>query len=166
MTAAFEWAIRSVPDDPSNQDRAVVFEADGGLVLILADGAGGMAGGRMAAQAVADRARAWVEGRACLPDAVSWANWLRTLDGFMADEPFMGQTTAVCVSVSPETVAGACVGDSEAWLVGSGRCTDLTAERKRKPLLGNGQAVPVAFGAPLRDECVVVGSDGLCRFVG
>jgi serine/threonine protein phosphatase PrpC len=83
----------------------------------------------------------------------------------MADEPFMGQTTAVCISVSPETVSGACVGDSEAWLVGSGQHTDLTAAKKRKPLLGSGHAVPVAFGAPFRDECVLVGSDGLCRFV-
>jgi hypothetical protein len=45
---------------------------------------------------------------------------------------------------------GASVGDSSAWLISpAGEVTDLTAQQRRRPLLGSGEALPVQFEAEL-----------------
>jgi serine/threonine protein phosphatase PrpC len=126
----------------AGQDRALVV----GTRIVLADGAGGTARGAHAAE----RAVAM----------------LTVGDDFDAvDRELMalgGQATAVAITVDGETLRGASVGDSEAWLVDGDAVHVLTRYQRRKPLLGDG-GIAVTFTAPL-DGTLVVGSDGLFKY--
>jgi serine/threonine protein phosphatase PrpC len=135
-----------------------------GLGAIVADGAGGMPGGEVAAQTVAETARAWLGVERRLPTAPEWAEWLTALDRRMAETPFMGQAAVVGVSVSSEGISGASVGDCQALLIGMDGTLDLTERQHRKPLIGSGVCVAVAFARPWRGGRLIVGSDGLMRF--
>jgi serine/threonine protein phosphatase PrpC len=139
----------------TGQDRAAVFERGDGLVVVLADGAGGTGGGAQAATAIVDAVR----------DAAraDWGEVLLALDG----DPrrlALGQATAVVLSLDATGLLGASVGDSGAWLIRDGAITELTHAQSRKPLVGAG-ASPVAFRAgPLAGGTLLVASDGLLRY--
>jgi serine/threonine protein phosphatase PrpC len=62
------------------------------------------------------------------------------------------------------TIVGASVGDSVAWILDSSGLVDLTAQQKRKPLMGSGAANPVAFSSSIGTGVVVVASDGLAKY--
>lgn len=149
-----EFAVRC----EGKEDRAAVFEYAEGVVAVVADGAGGMGGGARAAQAVVDAVRraGWS------PDAGTWVELLTRLDA----EVGPGQTTAVVVAVGPERLAGASVGDSGAWCFGPAGEHELTRGQRRKPLLGSGEAMPVALHlAGGRAGTLVLASDGLWKYV-
>jgi serine/threonine protein phosphatase PrpC len=76
----------------------------------------------------------------------------------------VGETTAVVAVATRDQVFGASVGDSEAWMVGSGVVV-LTQGQQRKPLLGSEAAVPVGFGPTVRKGRLVIGTDGLFKYV-
>jgi PPM family protein phosphatase len=129
-------------------DRAAVIERPEGLVVALADGAGGTGNGAMAAQAVIDAVAAGQEWQALDDDPARLAH---------------GQTTAVVLTVDATGIIGASVGDSEAWLIGDD-VVNLTERQVRKPLLGSG-CMPVGFAAgPIGDATLLVASDGLVRY--
>lgn len=139
------------------QDRAAVIETADGLVIALADGAGGTANGALAAQAVIDAVTAAAHAQP------AWEVLLSQLDR----EPArlgQGQTTAVVLSVTRDGIRGASVGDSEAWVLRRGMTVRLTEDQVRKPLVGGGGVRPVAIhAAPLAGGTLVVASDGLFR---
>ena len=68
------------------------------------------------------------------------------------------------LAVTPGLVCGARVRDSGAWQVTATAWQDLTDRQRRKPLLGSGAAVPVAFRPEDGRGILVVGSDGLFRY--
>jgi hypothetical protein len=128
------------------QDCAVVIEGNDSLVIAVADGAGGMAGGRAAAEAVA---LATIEVSATNANVVvphHWEELIRSLDAKLATDRAGGETTAVVLVATSAAIAGASVGDSEAWLIHDGNATVLTASQNRKPLVGSGRARPIGFG--------------------
>ena len=145
----------------AGQDRADVIPIDKGIVLVVADGAGGMGGGAEAAEHVIEAVRHTFTTSLSVGDAV---HVLRAVDRDLASKGG-GQTTAVVVMVSPLLILGASVGDSGAWLVRERGVIDLTRNQTRKPLLGSGSAVPVSFR---RDEALdgtlIVASDGLFKY--
>jgi PPM family protein phosphatase len=146
-------ALTVVARREPGQDRAAVFVRDGGLVIALADGAGGTSNGALAADAVIAAAER------CAGD---WVEALRAVD----EDPRLGggETTAVVLELDGSGIRGASVGDSEAWLVDGDTVDVLTHGQRRKPLLGGG-AEPVAFDArALGTATLVVGSDGLFRY--
>ena len=69
------------------------------------------------------------------------------------------------MAVTDGLVFGASVGDSGAWLVGAAGVTDLTQHQKPKPLLGSGNATPIGFGPLPCVGRVLIGSDGLFKYV-
>lgn len=141
-------------------DRAAAFDFADGRLLVVADGAGGMSGGAAAAQAAIDQLRD-------LPSNVEpdWVNVLLRLDRYLSSSASFGETTAVLAYVTSDHVAGASVGDSGGWMFALGVWLNLLEEQKRKPLLGSGAATPVGFGPfPIGDR-VLLGSDGLFRYV-
>ena len=152
-----EIAIRIVPANRVGEDRAAAFTIPNGHLLVLADGAGGTSGGAAAADAVLDRAS--VSSPTCAADCV---HVLETVDRALAE---LGQTTAILLVVSAGRVFGASVGDSAAWLLDGSRTLDLTENQDRKPLLGSGRAEPVPFGPFDFRGRVLVGSDGLFKYV-
>ncbi|WP_158502245.1 SpoIIE family protein phosphatase [Vitiosangium sp. GDMCC 1.1324] len=140
------------------EDRAALFEYEDGVVVVVADGAGGTGRGAEAAQGVIDAVRrlGWS------PEVSTWVDLLGRLDSILSP----GQTTAVIVAVGPTRLTGASVGDSEAWWFDGLTEHPLTQGQRRKPLLGSGEAVPVGFSLEVRGEgSLVLGSDGLWKYV-
>jgi serine/threonine protein phosphatase PrpC len=160
----YRAAIYSLSAGEEGQDRAAVVETGEGLALILADGAGGVSGGARAAGMVVEETQAWLAGLHCLPDPNAWSRWLVRLDERLLEDPLAGDSTAIGVSLTGSEIAGASVGDSEAWLIGVAEITVLTRHQRRKPMLGGGEAVPVPFACAAEAGCLIVGSDGLFRF--
>jgi serine/threonine protein phosphatase PrpC len=74
-----------------------------------------------------------------------------------------GETTLIALQAGGAMVAGASVGDSEAWVVNGADVRVLTVDQQRKPLVGSEATSPVAFAGELRGT-LVVASDGLFRF--
>jgi len=152
-----EIAIRIVSAGRVGQDRAVVLPLAIGHFFVLADGASGTSGGAVAADAVVDRARS-----SSPTSSADCVRLLRTVDRALVD---VGQTTAVLLIASGGVVFGASVGDSAAWLVDSRRALDLTERQSRKPLIGSGRAEPLPFGPVQFTGRLVLGSDGLFKYV-
>lgn len=145
------------------QDRLAVQQFDDRIVLVVADGAGGMGGGAQAARYSCDRAVQLAQPAA--GNARIWADRLRIIDQELSASEHGGQTTLVVVEICNGQVAGASVGDSEAWLVGHDDALELTERQQRKPLLGSSSARPCAFGpVGLEGRRLLVATDGLFRF--
>jgi PPM family protein phosphatase len=130
----------------TGQDRAVFVPRAGGAMIVLADGAGGTARGAEAAQRVIERLSLDVD----------------ELDLELA--ALGGQSTMVAIEIDGPMLHGISVGDSEAWVVDGDTIEDLTAHQHRKPLLGDG-AIGVPFAATFVKGTLIVGSDGLFRYV-
>ena len=151
----FAHVVEVVGVRGGGQDRARVFERDAGIVVALADGAGGTGNGAIAAEAIIDAVDAAGPG-------VDWSMLLTELDedGKRLDGR---QSTAVILSVTGSGIVGTSVGDSGAWLIGSD-VIDLTDGQTRKPLVGSG-CIPFCVTAPaLGDRTLLIASDGLLRY--
>lgn len=141
------------------QDRARVIETATGVVVAVADGAGGTGGGAEAAQAIVDGI-AEAAGREASARP-TWADLIEALDR----DPRLGggQATAIVAEVGREGVVGASAGDSQAWLVSGADVHVLTAGQSRKPLVGSGAAA-TPFAGALERATLVVASDGLFAY--
>jgi len=151
----FAHVVEVVAARGSGQDRARVFERDDGIVIALADGAGGTGNGAMAAQTIIDAVGAASPG-------VDWSALLADID----QDPRLagGQSTAVVLALSDSAIVGASVGDSGAWLIADSDVLDLTDGQARKPLVGDG-CNPFRLAAPaLGERTLLVASDGLLRY--
>jgi serine/threonine protein phosphatase PrpC len=157
------YAIRlaSYRDAAKAEDRAVVFDLEDRLVVLVADGAGGITHGGAAADAVVGV----VEDRAAhLADVEACIELLREADHIV--QATGGETTAVLLVIDDGGICGASSGDSEAWVIRKdGSIDDLTVNQHLKRRLGSGRAVPVGFERQkLEAGTLVVGSDGLFRY--
>lgn len=157
-------AINQGSAGPS-QDRVAVRGGDGWLAVALADGAGGMGGGDLAADEVVRLL--------ATADVASWqrsqgevaAQSLDALDRRLATSAHGGQCTAVLLVAAADHVVGASVGDSAAWCSGAdGDRVELTRGQRRRPLIGSGASRAVAFGARWSGHRVLVASDGLFQY--
>jgi serine/threonine protein phosphatase PrpC len=140
------------------EDRAHVIASDERTVIVVADGAGGSGGGATAAETVVSQVKAAYSG---IENPGQWANLLKQID-FRIGE---GESTAVVVDIGAESICGASVGDSQAWIVAGGQIVDLTSNQNRKPLLGSGSASPVEFTHRSLEGILVVATDGFCNYV-
>ncbi len=135
------------------EDRVAVLNDGDRTVIVVADGAGGMGAGDLAAESVVQEITSAYQS---IHSADDWANLLRQIDCQIS----AGESTAVVVDIRPYGIAGASVGDSQAWMIDEGEIVSLTAEQNRKPLLGSGQAIPVGFNQPPLHGILVAGTDG------
>jgi PPM family protein phosphatase len=158
------WTV-SVGAGSRCEDRAKVIEGHGSLVAVVADGSGGMAGGAEAAELLI---RMVEKGLPSDPASASAGDWVRLLgeaDLAILDDPVAGETTAVIAAITPSAIAGASVGDSEAWLISDQGVLYLTSHQKRKPLLGSGVAIPSAFQADFSSpQVLLLATDGLIKY--
>ena len=140
------------------EDRLALRVDDDRLIVVVADGAGGTGAGAAAAQTVCDAVLALPPGQE------SWENVFFAVDRLLLRSTAGGLAAAVVVEIIDGVIRGASVGDSCAWLVESFQITDLTVNQRRKPLLGSGDADPIAFGPmPFRGR-LLVASDGLVTY--
>jgi len=160
---AVRIAVRSISEKRENQDRVVTRVFDGALFVALADGAGGQMGGARAAQIAVDVALGCAQNAPDL-QGLDWAGCLERADAAMESDAEAGITTAVVLAAGEGWLAGASVGDSEAWLIGANSSVDLTAHQRRKPFVGQ-SARGKTFGAKWDGETLLVGSDGLFKYV-
>lgn len=138
------------------EDRIAVVELPGRKLVVVADGAGGVTGGADAAEAIC---------RAPTGDVADWTTWLAQQDAALAAKS-TGLAAAVVFSISDDgIIRGASVGDCEAWVFGPDEAVNLTEDQIRKPLLGDGGAVPVGFASRLSNGTLIAASDGLWKYM-
>ena len=135
------------------EDRVDVIHAAQRTVIVVADGAGGTGAGDAAAESVLRDVKSNYES---IHSANDWAGLLSQADKTIG----AGESTAVVVDVRPYGIAGASVGDSQAWIVANGEITNLTESQIRKPLLGSGVAQPVGFTHPSLLGLLLIATDG------
>lgn len=153
------YAIATASARATSDDRVAVIERGSSLVVVVADGAGGRAGGARASTAIEKAVRDACAAGGDAFDVRAWSALLREVDGALA-KGFVGETTAIVLAVEDDVVAGVSAGDSEAWLVGGDEVERLTSKQGRARI-GSGRAVPVPFFARIGKRVLVVASDGL-----
>jgi hypothetical protein len=154
----FETAKIVVPHSGQCQDRVAVKEYDSGIVVVIADGAGGSGSGDVAARTVI----AEVDAAASLDhDAEAWCDLLRQVDQRIP----AGESTCIVFSISREGIVGSSVGDSQLWRIQHDEIENLTINQVRKPLLGSGDAKPVAFTCPDVTGLLLASTDGFCNYI-
>ena len=148
--------------NPENQDRGIILVDDLRAVLCVADGAGGRSGGMEAAAMAMEFIR---HGVTSLHSAESCVALLRAMDEAVSKDAMAGETTCVLVVVTGETVFGASVGDSGAWIIPeAGAHLDLTRGQQRKPFVGTSIANPVSFNYPKPEALLLLATDGLLKY--
>ena len=162
--SAWETALVLDSYRPASEDRAAVVEVPFGRVLVIADGVGGRPGGGEAAEFAVRSVCEWAATLSRLPDPLEVAAQLRRIDAAMAKGPGGGETTAVVAVVSAEGIAGAAVGDSACWRIGTEGYDDLTRGRPAKPWLGSGMAMPRPFHFAGEPGTVLLATDGLWKY--
>lgn len=161
FTASMVASDRAHPEDAVR-----VVEGDAVTALVVADGAGGIAGGARAAQLVIESfAAAMTNVSGAPPTSEGWCRFLAQLDEQLSRDAAAGESTAVVASVHEGVVVGASVGDSEAWLVSADERRVLTAAQL-KARLGSSRAAPVGFETTMvPDSVMLAATDGLFRSV-
>jgi hypothetical protein len=154
----FETMSITVASQRHCEDRVQVVELVGGVVIVVADGAGGSGAGAEAAETVIQEV---VASASLERDAEGWCQVLRQADHRVG----AGESTCVVVARSATGIVGASVGDSRAWLLEDDAINDLTASQQRKPLLGTGEAQPVGFSHSPSPGLLLVGTDGFCNYI-
>lgn len=148
--------------DRELQDRAEFFWCGSNLVLVVADGAGGMGGGAEAAEFIVRCVKQQIASLDS--NSASLNKLLAALDIEMAAIGACGETTCVVVVLSDSGLIGASVGDSGAFVFSRTGFENLTANQVRKPLLGSGRAIPVGFSRNSLDGTLLIASDGLLKY--
>jgi serine/threonine protein phosphatase PrpC len=148
----------------SSEGLAEVFERDDEVIVVLADGAGGIRGGVAASRVLVDGVRSAVSSRTFAADDVrGWADLFQATDRFLAAN-HAGETSGVLVVLGARGIAGVSAGDSEAWVVTPAQVDDLTTGQHTKSRLGTGRAVPVTFQRAALEGVLLVGTDGLFKY--
>jgi serine/threonine protein phosphatase PrpC len=155
---------------PTNEDAFALHPLPNrdGRVAALADGQGGRAGGKRAAQLACEAAGRYAAALAAdRPlDGTLWTEILAAADTAVTADPDAGFTTLVGLSVEGDSVAGASCGDSAAVAVCAARAPKvLTSRQFKNPPVGSGAADFVPFelklDAPWR---LLVMSDGVWKY--
>ena len=139
------------------EDYIAVIHDGSRTVIVVADGAGGVGSGDIAAKTVVREVSA---DYSQMETAEHWQAKLRQID-LQIDT---GESTAVVADLRPEGVCGASVGDSQAWIVRYSEITDLTSQQHRKPLLGSREAAPVGFSYPPLQGILLAATDGFFNY--
>jgi len=154
--------LETVAGNPENQDRGAVIESSAGLVLVVADGAGGLSGGAEAAAMVVEFVR---RNASEIQDPDSCVLLLQQIDQGIAKDDAAGETTCSLVVVGGDRIYGASVGDSGVWVIGESGFADLTKGQSRKPFLGSGTAWPMPLTHErMRGDRLLLATDGLLKY--
>lgn len=143
------------------EDRIVVRRFHDRTIFVVADGAGGISGGAIAAETVCN---AVLEQNP--RGGADWSEWLTKIDRAMTGSKSSGVAAVIVGEIGNDgSITGASVGDCEAWIFGNGTATNLTSGQARKPLLGEGSATPVGFEGRINGGTLVVATDGLWKYM-
>ncbi|MFT3764579.1 MAG: protein phosphatase 2C domain-containing protein [Minicystis sp.] len=146
----------------ANEDRLELSCRGDRWTVVVADGAGGIAGGAAAARSATDAMAALGANEEL--DADGWCEHLHRLDRALNADPRCGETTIVIVQMSRGEIWGAAVGDSGALLVEPVGLVDLTVGQRRKPLVGSGVCRPSGIARRALSGRILVATDGLLKY--
>ncbi|HVH42671.1 MAG TPA: protein phosphatase 2C domain-containing protein [Labilithrix sp.] len=162
MGTSFVFATSAASSRARSEDRAEVFAYEDSLIVVVADGAGGVAGGAVASDALVDAVRARIGERPFDPyDIRAWSDVLIAADADLARGKNTGETTAIVVVVGFHGVVGVSVGDSEAWVVGQRH--DRLTEKQDRARVGTGRSRPTPFHRRSLEGVLLVATDGLFK---
>ena len=157
---------------PHNEDalRVEPHPADPSVLLVaLADGQGGRAGGARAAQLAADRAIELAgQQKASVLGWFVWQDILRRVDATVAADPAAGFTTLVAFAVFADgPIEGASCGDSALLVVDPDERQVWTSRQEKNPPVGSGGAPFTPFdGTPVAPWQLVAMTDGVWKYAG
>jgi PPM family protein phosphatase len=167
------WHLSEAGEGGENEDAFVVRGhpgEEGCLLVALADGQGGRAGGREAARVACAACVEVALGRSVkdLMRPGVWEEAGRAADGAVARAAGAGFTTLVAFAVYRDWLAGASSGDSAALMVNAGEeGVILTGGQVKDPPVGSGAAVFTPFGARLSAPWTALAlSDGVWKYAG
>jgi serine/threonine protein phosphatase PrpC len=149
-----------VPAKGQGQDRVAVIRTTEAVVLVVADGSGGMRGGAEAAEHAVRMISNAAQEMIAL-DTQSFVSLITRID--TAPAPGQGQCALVVAAIVGPRIVGASAGDCGAWLI-TESINDLTERQVRKPLVGSGSAAAVPFEAELGAATLLLASDGLLKY--
>jgi len=158
MRAILETAAGNL----ENQDRGAVLNSSAGLVLVVADGAGGQSGGT----AAATLAVGLVHQRANeLRNLNSCVSLLQKMDQTIYKDRVAGETTCALAVATEAAIYGASVGDSGVWVINESSFVNLSERQSRKPFIGSGSAWPLPFECMRTGkESLLLATDGLLKY--
>lgn len=145
-------------------DALYVVEIGSSIWFCISDGAGGSGGGDKASLYVIETFKSLTSIEK-FDSPEDFESFLRKLDLELSVESNCGEATAIIGKIEDVTVVGASVGDSQAWLFNREYDYELTSMQNLKPLLGTGNALPIGFGPFSVDGAVLLGSDGLFKYI-
>jgi PPM family protein phosphatase len=165
VPAAFLHARLLASSRRQPEDRCEIIERGDALVIVVADGAGGMRGGAVASDALVHAiCAAVVDDTFDIESGAGWSSVFRRSDTDLAAK-MGGETTGILVVLTPRGLIGVSAGDSEAWMITETRIDDLTTSQS-KLRLGSGRSTPTPFFRPALEGTLVVGTDGLFKYAG
>lgn len=162
-TAAPFVFAKTMGSNRYTEDRTDVTEHGGVLLVVVADGAGGMRGGSTASEALVDAVRSRLAKSIDPYDIRAWSELFNETDAALA-RVLGGETTAVLVVIGEHGVVGVSAGDSEAWLV-SATAIDRLTEGQSRQRIGSGRSSATPFHRRSLEGTLVVGTDGLFKYV-
>jgi serine/threonine protein phosphatase PrpC len=164
MHPPFEYVRALASSRPKSRDTVGVFERDEVLVVVVADGGGGMRGGEVASRSLVGVIETAVKDPAFAPQEMQgWIGLFRATDSALAANE-AGETTGVVVVAGPCGLVGVSAGDCEAWVVTPTAVDDLTVGRQTRQRLGSNQVTLATFERTALGGVLVIGSDGLFKF--
>jgi serine/threonine protein phosphatase PrpC len=164
MHPPFEFVRALASSRPESGDTVGVFERDEVLVVVVADGGGGLRSGEVASRSLVGVIEAAVNDPAFAPEEVQgWIDLFEATDSALAANE-AGETTGVVVVAGPRGLVGVSAGDCEAWVVTPTAVDDLTVGRQTKQRLGSNRVTLATFERAALGGVLVVASDGLFKF--
>ncbi len=164
MSHPYLYARALASSRQSPADAAEVFERDGVLVVVVADGRGGIRGGDEASRSLVAVVKSAVDDPAFTPkDVGAWVDLFRTRDTALASKG-AGETTGVVVALWRQGLVGVSIGDSEAWVVTPRGVDNLTVGQQTRQRLGSGRVNLATFARPSLGGVLVIATDGLFKF--
>jgi serine/threonine protein phosphatase PrpC len=146
------------------QDRARLFAHRSTTILVLADGAGGVAGGHAASDALVEAVSTAIAGDCDAWDVRGWLRVFHETDATLS-RARCAETTGIVAVFDGDAVFGVSAGDSELWIVGA-EAVDAVTRGQSAARLGSGRVAPRHFHRVLLEsDTVVCGSDGLFKHV-
>ncbi len=156
--------LETAAGNSENQDRGAIIDASVGLVMVVADGAGGQSGGAEAAAMAVELVRQKANG---LCDTSACVRLLQSMDQAVCQDRVAGETTCALAIVTHASVCGASVGDSGVWVINESGFSNLTERQSRKPFIGSGSSWPTPFEFQITDkDWLLLATDGLLKYTG
>ncbi|HEX4448924.1 MAG TPA: hypothetical protein VH044_19420 [Polyangiaceae bacterium] len=164
MATSYQYTRAFASRQGESQDMSAIFERGDNLVVVLADGGGGIRGGGAASRGLVGVVESAVKNTAFPLERIeAWADLFKTADAGLAANR-SGETTGVVLVLGPRRLVGISTGNSEAWVVTPKGIDNLTVSQRTRDRLGSSTAFSTTFDRPAPTDPIVIASDGLFKF--